>query len=131
MDLTTLLTDDIQAAFSSGQVLSTITFDVEGGFDTVLPNRLTGHLMQQHRPINLISWVQSFLTGRAASIQLDGITGQPFPLAGSLPQGSPVSPILFHALLAPFIHIANSLQHFISERVCSRWQSCSQVRQLS
>ena len=32
-DLATLLTDDIQAAFGSKHVVSTITFDVQGGFD--------------------------------------------------------------------------------------------------
>ena len=49
-DLATLLTDDIQAAFSSGHIVSTITFDVQGGFDRVLPNRLISRLMQQNWP---------------------------------------------------------------------------------
>ena len=76
-DLATLLTDDIQSAFSSGQVLLTVTFDVQGGFNTVLPNRLTSRLMQQQWPRNLINWVQSFVTKRSASIRLNCKTGVP------------------------------------------------------
>ena len=94
-DLACLLTDNIQQAFSQGMVLSTVTFDVQGGFDTVLPNRLLQRLIEQQWPTNLISWIQSFLSQYLASIQLDGIKGQPFPLTGSLPQGFPASPILF------------------------------------
>ena len=61
----------------------------------MLPNRLVQRLIHQQWPPNLIRWVQTFLTKRSASIQLDGTLGQSFPLTGSLPQGSPVSPILF------------------------------------
>ena len=100
-DLAALLTDDIQQAFNTGHVLSTLTFDVQGGFDTILPNRLASRLIQQGWPPNLISWVKTFLTGRSASIRLDGSTGTPFPLTGSLPQGSPASPILFMLYLQP------------------------------
>ena len=94
-DLACLLTDNIQQAFSQGMVLSMVTFDVQGGFDTVLSNRLLQRLIEQQWPTNLISWVQSFLSQRSASIQLGGIKEQPFPLTGSLPQGSPAFPILF------------------------------------
>ena len=100
-DLAALLAEDIRQAFTSKQVLSTVTFDVQGGFDTVLPNQLINRLIQQSWPPNLINWVRSFLSNRLASIQLDGIPGQKFPLTGSLPQGSPVSPILFMLYLQP------------------------------
>ena len=81
---------------------------------TVLPNRLISRLRQQNWPQNLINWVQSSVMGRSASIRLDGITGPAFSLTGSLPQGSPVSPILFMLYLQPLFTLPtgpNILRH--------------------
>lgn len=101
VDLAQLLVDDIQQAFARGHTTSTITFDVQGAFDIVLPHRLLTRLIEQNWPSSLIHWVRSFLTGRSAAVRLDGVTGPKAPLTGSLPQGSPVSPILFMLYMQP------------------------------
>ena len=100
-DLLQLFTDDVERAFARGECLSTVTFDVKGAFDAVLPNCLVARLIEQDWPSTTIQWVKSFLTDRSAAIQLDGIADAPAGLAGSLPQGSPVSPILFQLFMEP------------------------------
>ena len=100
-DLVTLLIDDIEKAFARKKSISIATFDVKGGFDTVLPNRLLHCLQDQKWPTHVICWVRSFLSKRKAALRIDGHTTEHFPLPGSLPQGSPVSPILFQLFLQP------------------------------
>jgi hypothetical protein len=44
---------------------------------------------------DLVRWVASFLSNRRALLVIDGHAGKEVPVSSSLPQGSPVSPILF------------------------------------
>jgi hypothetical protein len=61
-DLTQLLTNDVEQAFARGESLSVLTFDVKGGFDNILPNRLLHRLVIQDWPQHVIKWVASFLS---------------------------------------------------------------------
>ncbi len=101
VNLAAILADDIQAAFSQKKTLSTVTFDVQGGFDTVLPQRMLSRLLAQGWPTTVLYWVRSFLSNRTAAVRLDGIMGANEPLTGSLPQGSPASPVLFMLYMQP------------------------------
>ncbi|OQE07892.1 hypothetical protein PENFLA_c153G01015 [Penicillium flavigenum] len=52
----------------------------------------------------LIPWVQSFLTGRSTRIKLpNGYLSEAFPTPTGIPQGSPISPILFLLFNAPLV----------------------------
>ena len=100
-DLVTLLIDDIKKAFARKKCISIATFDVKGGFNTVLPNRLLHRLQDQKWPTHVIRWVRLFFSKQKAALQIDGHTSEHFPLPGSLPRGSPVSLILFQLFLQP------------------------------
>ena len=100
-DLVALLIDNITEAFAQQKCISIVTFDVKGGFDTVLPFHLLHRLQDQKWPTHIIHWVRLFLSKRKAALQIDGYTSEHFPLPGSLPQGFPVSPILFQLFLQP------------------------------
>src|SRR5436190_3346004 len=52
---------------------------------------------------DVVRWVDSFLHDRSAAIALPGYTQPSTPTAGSLPQGSPVSPILFMLFMQPMM----------------------------
>lgn len=43
----------------------------------------------------MVKWVASFTQGRTASLRLGNYMSQTFQLPAGLPQGSPISPILF------------------------------------
>jgi hypothetical protein len=105
VDLTTCLTHDVEEALNKGLTASLLTLDVKGAFDTVLPGRLVHRLREQGWPHNLTRWVASFATGRSVRIRLDGEIGPPTNIHCGLPQGSPVSPILFMLYLAPLFHL--------------------------
>ena len=108
MDLTTALVCDIKNALKSGKVAGIITVDVKGAFDGVHCNRLLLRLRNQGWSENLVRWVKSFLQGRSAQIHLDQIISDSFPILCGLPQGSPVSPILFLLYVEPFLRLSQN-----------------------
>lgn len=106
-DLVGCLVHDIEKARSQRKVASLLTMDIKGAFDTVLPGRLKYRLREQRWPKWLIGWVESFVTNRSARIRIGDFFTQETPLICGLPQGSPVSPILFMLYIEPLISLAN------------------------
>ncbi|KAI0992026.1 hypothetical protein K3495_g16160, partial [Podosphaera aphanis] len=112
VDLTTCLTHDVERALSEGRSASMLTLDVKGAFDAVLPGRLVRRMREQGWPDCLVRWVGSFATDRSVHIKLDGETGPPQQVDCGLPQGSPVSPILFMLYISPLFRLGNVHRRF-------------------
>jgi hypothetical protein len=91
-----LLQEQIYAAWRGRRVLSLISFDVKGAYNGVCRERLIQRMKARGIPEVLLRWVEAFCSGRTANIQINGQESevQTLPQAG-LPQGSPLSPILF------------------------------------
>ena len=87
------------------QVAGIVTVDVKGAFDGVLRNRLLLRLREQGWLASLIAWTSSFFSDRIARICLDKTVSEPFPIFSGLPQGSPVSPILFLLYFEPYLRL--------------------------
>ncbi|KAL2887914.1 Importin beta-related nuclear transport receptor [Ceratocystis lukuohia] len=82
------------------KVTSILTFDIKGAFDAVEPARMERQLSESRWPTKLCRWVRSFMEGRTARMRTEeGWTTK--RVGGSLPQGSPVSPILYMLFMAP------------------------------
>lgn len=105
VDLTTSLTHDIETALAKGMTASVATLDIKGAFDAVLPGRLVRRLREQGWPAMLCDWVSSFATKRKVCIRIDGQIGEPREIDCGLPQGSPVSPILFMLYISPLFKL--------------------------
>jgi hypothetical protein len=73
-----------------------VSFDVKGAYNGVYKDRLLQRLAARGIPPALVRWIDAFCSERTASILVNGHASQqqPLPQAG-LPQGSPLSPILF------------------------------------
>ncbi|KAM5344599.1 hypothetical protein ACJ41O_013134 [Fusarium nematophilum] len=111
-DLIAALIHDIEEAFTRGQVATVVTVDIQGAFDTVLRNRLILRLRQQGWPQHLARWAGSFMNNRSACIRYQDITTPISPLQCGLPQGSPVSPILFLLYTEPIYRLGNTKGRF-------------------
>ncbi|CAM1503401.1 Fc.00g081770.m01.CDS01 [Cosmosporella sp. VM-42] len=81
-----LLQEHIYKAWRNRKVVSLISFDVKGAYNGVF----------RGIPQWLVKWIDAFCSNRIASIVVNDHTSerQPLPQAG-LPQGSPLSPVLF------------------------------------
>ena len=104
-DLVAAAVHDIEESWARGRVVSLLTLDIKGAFDAVLPGRMVRRLQEQGWPPNLVRWVNSFMTGRTGRIRMDGLTGEPFSIPAGVPQGSPVSPILFMLFIQPLFFL--------------------------
>lgn len=97
-----LLLDRIHRAWGRSRVVSMILLDVAGAYDNVSHIRLIAN-MKQLGFGQLAPWVLSFLTGRSTRIKLPGYLSEAFPTPTGIPQGSPISPILFLLFNAPLV----------------------------
>ncbi|KAI1003548.1 hypothetical protein K3495_g4657 [Podosphaera aphanis] len=95
VDLTTCFTHYVEIALAKGERATVATLDIKGAFDAVLPGRLIRRPREQGWPAHLCNWISSFATGRKVCIRLDSEEGTPKDINYGLPQGSPISPILF------------------------------------
>jgi len=79
----------------AGKKVSTLFLDIKGGFDNVNSSTLCSMLKAKAVNPYLVSWTRSFLTGRTCRLRYQGSPKVFAPAAVGIPQGSPVSPLLF------------------------------------
>ena len=95
IDTVLLLTNEIEENRRKKKKTSVIFLDVRGAYDYVAKNRLLRIMIQLRLPHSLIRWVQSFMSNRRLRIAFDGQIQEFQDVEIGVPQGSPMSPILF------------------------------------
>ncbi len=95
IDAALLLSNEVELNKRSKLKSTTLFLDVKGAFDHVSKNQLLRTLQQLRLPLNLIDWVKSFLSDRVLRLSFDNQTEQFSDIKTGIPQGSPISPILF------------------------------------
>src|SRR6266436_3536260 len=88
------ITHDIEAAWNQKKVISMLTFDITGFFDSIPHSHLLNTLRTHHIPLPIVKWTHNFLQDRRAIIHLDGQRDQLKDVQTGVPQGSCASPIL-------------------------------------
>ena len=86
-------------AVCQAQRLSTrvgaVFLDIEKAFDRVWHNGLRYELLHMNAPALLLRWISSFLRDRAVKVRILGYTSREIASNYGVPQGSPISPLLF------------------------------------
>ena len=95
VDTAMLFTDFVEKNKTKGRKTSAVFLDIKGAFDHIVRVRLLRILIQKGLPYAIVSWVLSFLQGRLVRLAFDGQTEELQEVETGVPQGSPVSPILF------------------------------------
>ena len=92
-----LLTSCVQTAWKArpGCVVSMLSLDIKGAYDNVARKRLLWILERKGFPQWVVRTVDSFLTDRRTRITFSGYENDWIQTESGIPQGSPLSPILF------------------------------------
>jgi hypothetical protein len=106
-----LLTSMVQTIWGEGkdQVATLLSLDISGVFPIVNYLRLIAIIRKLGFLGWVLRWVQSFLDERKTILVINGVESQGFPITAGLPQGSPLSPILFLLYIDELIRIADKL----------------------
>ena len=72
-----------------------LSLDISGAFDRVIRERLIHVLRSRKVPRSICGWVNSFMLERRTTLAFDDEETDDFLLPRGVPQGSPISPILF------------------------------------
>ena len=94
-DAMLLLTEHIHHAWKNKNVFSAIFMDVSGAFNNVHHKRLIHNLRTRGIPKVVTTWIQSFLTNRSTQLSINNELSQPISIRAGIPQGSPLSPLLY------------------------------------
>ena len=94
-DALMLLTENIHKAWKNNQVYTVVYMDVAGAFNNVHHTRLVHNLRKRSIPAPLVAWLENFLKGRSTQLQFNGAKSQSINVPAGVPQGSPLSPLLF------------------------------------
>lgn len=93
-----LLTEYIHTVWSKPgkpQVVTMLCTDLEGAFPNTSHRRIIASLRQRGIPRKLTEWIESFLTDRKTTIKTMEGESRLLTVETGIPQGSPLSPILF------------------------------------
>ena len=77
------------------KIASELLLDVMGAYDNLSKERLLHNLRSKQIYTRIVMWIDSFLTGRFTIFRTNEHTTKKINIFKKIPQGSPLSPILF------------------------------------
>ena len=96
-----VVVETTRAAWKKRLTTSLLQLDLKGAFDNVNHEWLLATLTSQGWPPWTLHWIGSFLTGRSARLSFDDWESEEQHVPAGVPQGSPISPLLFCLFMAP------------------------------
>jgi hypothetical protein len=106
-DALMVLTENIYAAWKDKKVYTAVFMDVAGAFNNVHHERLVHNLRSRRIPESVTKWVRSFLSGRSTQMHVNGAKSKQIRTPAGVPQGSPLSPLLYTYYNADLLDVPN------------------------
>jgi len=85
----------VEEAWGRGNTAAVLLMDVKGAFPHVAKGNLIKIMEEMGFEADLVRWVESFMEDRKVIMSMDGKEGDSMDVETGVPQGSPVSPVLF------------------------------------
>jgi hypothetical protein len=85
----------VEEAWGRGNTAAVLLMDVKGAFPHVAKGNLIKRMEEMGFEADLVRWVESFMEERKVIMSMDGKEGDSMEVEKGVPQGSPVSPVLF------------------------------------
>jgi len=95
IDAAAIMVDRAHAAWKNGHITGVLLMDIKAAFPSLTKGRLVNLMKVRQMDGDLIRWMESFLSERTVEIIIEGNAMERHPVEAGVPQGSPVSPILF------------------------------------
>ena len=97
------MVERIHAAWNRGKVSTALLLDVMGAFDNMARMRLLHNLRSKRLDEKLVRWIDAFLSHRMTILKTGEYDTEWLEIFVGIPQGSPMSPILFLFYNAPLL----------------------------
>ena len=107
----------VEEAQAAGLKASTMFLDIKGGFDNVDHMTLKDRLESRNAPCYMVKWIANFISYRQCAMVFPGSPRKMVKVNTGIPQGSPLSPILFVIYVKPLHECPNPTNMFISSYV--------------
>src|SRR5271170_3842485 len=92
----------------NGNVVSMLSLDISGAYPNTLYERLLYILQQKGFPEWVVQVTKGFIEGQTTRLVAGGLTSQEVNIKTGIPQGSPLSPILFLLFSSELLEILES-----------------------
>ena len=99
LDPLAILEHEIQTGFRNQQITLVVTLDLSAAFDRADINAIIYKLASQGLKGNIIRWLGNYMRGRSYRVWVQNKSSALHKIISSVPQGSPLAPILFNVLL--------------------------------
>ena len=100
-----MLSEKIMNAWKERDVYSVVFMDVAGAFNNVHHKRLLHNLKKRRIPDFMVKWIGNFLSDRQ---RFNGTDTERITIDAGVPQGSPISPILYLFYNADLLDVPGS-----------------------
>jgi len=95
IDAAAITVDRAHAVWKEDNITGVLLLDIKAAFPSVARGRLIHAMKAKKIDGDLIRWTESFHSERTVKMVIEGNVVESHPVEAGLPQGSPVSPILF------------------------------------
>jgi len=104
IDAAAIMVDRAHSAWKEDNIVGILQMDIKAAFPSVARGRLIHAMKAMWIDGDLIRWTESFLSERTVGMVSEGNVLQSHSVEAGVPQGSPVSPILFARYTAGLIN---------------------------